>query len=208
MPIANHILLRQPLTFPSAAPVVQSIDSESNVARMVVTLSATATQKAFAKACDIFNEEVKAKGYKVDGFRAGSKLPPAYILKLFSRERVNAVCAQLLTEDIQDECEKTGLKFVGRGRILQFNEESFNAGQPHTIELECDLWPEIEYKKQASGTNDGYRGLKIDVTRPIVDKEKYEQVKKNILERYKELEDTPAGTVSSTGDVVVVNMKV
>ena len=187
---------------------MQSIDSESNVAKMVVTLSAAATQKAFAKACDIFNEEVKAKGYKVDGFRAGAKLPPAYILKLFSKERVDAVCAQLLTEDIQDECEKTGLKFVGRGRILQFNQESFTAGQPHTIELECDLWPEIEYKKQATGANDGYKGLKITVTRPNIDNDKYEQVKKNILERYKVLEDTPAGTLSASGDVVLVNMKV
>lgn len=196
------------LILSSDAPVVQSIDNESNVAKMMVTLSAASTQKAFAKACDIFNEEVKTKGYKVDGFRAGAKLPPAYILKLFSKERVNAVCAQLLTEDIQDECEKTGLKFVGRGRILQFNQESFTAGQPHTIELECDLWPDIEYKKQASGTNDGYRGLKITATKPKIDDEKYEQVKKNILERYKVLEDTPAGTVSASGDVVLVNMKV
>ena len=204
-----HLLTLFPrLLYPSSAPVVQSIDSESNVAKMVVTLSAAATQKAFAKACDIFNEEVKTKGYKVDGFRAGAKLPPAYILKLFSKERVDAVCAQLLSEDIQDECEKTGLKFVGRGRILQFNQESFTAGQPHTIELECDLWPEIEYKKQATGTNDGYKGLKITATKPNVDKEKYEQVKKNILERYKVLEDTPAGTVSASGDVVLVNMKV
>jgi FKBP-type peptidyl-prolyl cis-trans isomerase (trigger factor) len=192
----------------SSAPVVSFVDNETNIAKMTVTLSGTQTMKAFNKACDLFNEEVKTKGYKVDGFRSGAKLPPAYILKIFSSERVNAVTAQLLTDDIQDECEKTGLKFVGRGRILNFNERTFEAGNPHTIELECDLWPDITYGKQVSGTNDGYNKLKIQVVKPQIDMQKYDSVKKNILERYKELEDTPAGTEATVGDVVLVNMKV
>lgn len=100
---------------------MEFVDEESNIAKMQVTLSGEATQKAFNKACEFFNEEVKNKNYKVDGFRAGSKLPPAYLMKLFSEGRVIAVCAQLLSDAIQDACETTGLKFVGRGRILDFN---------------------------------------------------------------------------------------
>lgn len=61
-----------------SAPTVQLVDSDANIAKLTVTLSGQQTQKAFTKACDLFNEEVKTKGYKVDGFRAGSKLPVNY----------------------------------------------------------------------------------------------------------------------------------
>lgn len=108
-----------------SAPTVEVVDKEANIAKLTVTLSGQQTQKAYTAACNLFNEEVKTKGYKVDGFRAGSKLPPAYLVKIFSQERLNAVCAQLLSEAIQDECEKTGMKFVGRGRILEFNQNRY-----------------------------------------------------------------------------------
>lgn len=85
---------------------------------------------------------------------------------------------------------------------------SFEAGKEHTIELECDLWPEISYVKQASGENDGYKKLKISAVKPTIDMDKYNSVKQNILERYKSLEDTGVEHASEAGDVVVVNMKV
>lgn len=103
----------------------------------------------------------------------------------------------------QDECEKTGLKFVGRGRITQFNELAYTAGKPHVIEIECDIWPDITY----SGEN-GYKGLKITVTKSDVDIEKFEKVKKSILERYRILTPTDATHVAKAGDIVVVNMRV
>ena len=78
-----------------------------------------------------------------------------------------------MSEEIQDECEKTKLLFVGRGRITNFNVDSFTSGKPHTIEIECDLWPEISY-------GSGYKGLKVTATRVDVDTEKYDAVKKNI----------------------------
>ena len=92
--------------------------------------------------------------------------------------------------------------------ILNCIFDRFSAGKEHTISIECDLWPDIIYGKQKSGANDGYKKLKLEVVRPNIDMEKYESVKANILERYKELEDTKVGTPAQTGDVVIVNMLV
>ena len=90
--------------------------------------------------------------------------------------------------------------FVGRGRITQFNEDTFTAGKPHTIEIECDLWPEITYAG-------GYKNMEVTVNASPIDMEKYEQVKQNIRERYKELTDTPPGKAAEMGDVLIANMK-
>lgn len=110
-------------------------------------------------------------------------------------------CATLLSEEIQSECDKTGLKFVGRGRITDFNEMKFTGGKPHVVDIECDLWPEITY----SGTN-GYKGLKVTASKSDIDLEKYEKVKKSILERYKVQGPTDASYVAAMGDVVVGSM--
>ena len=78
---------------------------------------------------------MKERGYKVAGFRQGAKLPPAYLYQMFGEDKVKLLCGNLLSEEIQDECEKTGMMFVGRGRITQFNEDTFTAGKPHNIEV-------------------------------------------------------------------------
>ena len=61
------------------------------------------------------------------------------------------------------------MMFVGRGRITQFHEDTFTAGKPHTIEIECDLWPEITYAG-------GYKNMEVTVNAAPIDMEKYEQV--------------------------------
>lgn len=183
------------------APIVRKVDKSLNVAYMTVALTGEQTQRAFAQSCDLFNEEVQNRGYKAPGFRPGSKLPPAYLYQMFGEDRVKLLCGNLLSEEIQDECEKSGLMFVGRGRITQFNEAKFIAGKPHVLDIECDLWPEISY----SGPN-GYKGLKCTVVKNKGDDAKYEAVKKSIMERYKVLTDTPSGYAATMGDVVVANM--
>lgn len=75
-------------------------------------------------------------------------------------------------------------------------------GKPHTVKIECDLWPTITY----SGS-DGYKGLSVTVNKNPEDKDKMEKVKTSIKERYKKLEDTPLGYSAKLGDVVVGNMK-
>lgn len=184
------------------APVVKKIDKESNIAYMTVTISADDTQKAFAQACELFNVEVKERGYSVPGFRKGAKLPPAYLYQIFGEDKLKKFCGTLLSEAIQDECEKTGLMFVGRGRIMEFNEAEFNAGKPHTMAVECDLWPTIEYSGEG-----GYKGITVTVTKKTVDQAKLEKVKSSIKERYKLVEDTPVGYAAKMGDIVVGNMQ-
>ena len=159
-----------PDPFPGS-PVVKKVDKENNIALIAIALTGTQTQKAFQESCDLFNSEVKKKEYKVQGFRPGAKLPPAYLYQIFGEDQVKLMCANLLTEEIQDECEKTGLVFVGRGRIINFNEKNFVPGKTHTLELESDLWPEITY----SGPN-GYKGLSVTVTQGAIDNTKYEKV--------------------------------
>jgi Bacterial trigger factor protein (TF) len=152
-------------------PVLKHVDKERNVAFMRVALSGAQTQSAFAKSCDLFNDEVKNRDYKVAGFRKGAKLPPAYLYQMFGEDKVKLLCGNLLSEEIQDECEKIGLMFVGRGRITNFYEDQFVAGKPHVLEIECDLWPEIDYGAK------GYKGLTVTVNTSPIDMEKYAQVK-------------------------------
>ena len=184
------------------APVLKNLDKETNVAFMSIALTGEQTQAAFTKSCELFNVEVKTRGYKAAGFRPGAKLPPAYLYQMFGEDRVKLLCGTLLSEEIQDECEKTGMMFVGRGRITNFNEASFMAGKSHIMDIECDLWPEITYDREG-----GYKNLVITAVNSSVDKEKCEQVKQNIRERYKEYSPTPAGYKAQIGDTVVVNMK-
>lgn len=47
-----------------------------------------------------------------------------------------------------------------------------NAGVPHTIDIECDLWPEISY----GGTADGYKGLTVTVVQDPQELDKIEKV--------------------------------
>lgn len=182
------------------SPLVKKVDKTDAIAYLTVALTGAQTQKAFTEACDMFNEEVKTREYKVPGFRPGAKLPPNYLYQIFGEDRVKAMCGTLLSEEIQDECEKTGLMFVGRGRITQFNDASFVAGKPHTLDIECDLWPEIKY-----GGEKGYKGLKCTAIKQNEDTSKYDSVKRNIMERYKELTPSP-DRAAEMGDVLTASM--
>jgi len=92
--------------------------------------------------------------------------------------------------------------FVGRGRIMDFHVNEFQPGKSHIIEIECDLWPEINY-----AGDKGYKGLKVTVVKDQMDLDKIEKIKMNIRERYKILKSTPVGYAAAMGDVVVVNMR-
>jgi len=183
------------------SPVVIKVDKTTNIALLSVALTGEQTQRAFTQSCDLFNVEVKSRGYKAAGFRPGAKLPPAYLYQMFGEDRVKSLCGNLLSEEIQDECEKTGLFFVGRGRITKFNENIYEAGKPHVLEIECDLWPEITY-----GGENGYKGLKCVATKNAGDESKYEAVKKSIMERYKVMTPQAYEYKAQMGDVVSANM--
>jgi len=185
------------------SPVVKSLNKETSIAQVSVTLSKEMTQRAFDQSCELYNNEVKNRKYKIPGFRPGAKLPASYLFQMFGESTVKLLCAKLLSEDIQAECDKTGLIFVGRGRILDFKEDSFVAGMEHTIDIECDLWPTIMYK----GDSTGYKGLEVTVTKGEIDLEKFDKVKQSIQERYKVLSPTPQGYAAKMGDVVVANMR-
>jgi len=120
---------------------------------------------------------------------------------MFGEEQVKKFCATLLSEEIQSECDKTGLKFVGRGRITDFNEMKFTSGKPHIVDIECDLWPEMSY----TGLT-GYKKLKVTASKASIDVEKYDKVKRSIMERYKVQSSTDASYVATMGDVVVGSM--
>lgn len=201
--VANSKYITMAMTMsPPTTPKVVNVDKTNNVAQLSVTVSGEATQKAFDTACNGFNEEVKKRGLKIQGFRPGAKLPPLYLYQIFGEDQVKNFCGTLLASDIQDECEKTGMMFVGRGRITNFFGKDFTPGKPHTIDLECDLWPEIKYNGP-----DGYKGISVTVAKDqSVDDTKKEAVKKSIRERYKIISPKPAEYVAALGDIAVVNM--
>jgi len=184
------------------SPLVKSIDKERNLAQMLVSVRGDATSRAFQKSCELYNKEVQERGYSVPGFRKGAKLPAHYLYQMFGENNLKQLCRSLLAEEIQNECELTGLMFVGRGRITDFRDDYFKAGEDHVIEIECDLWPAIKYK----GGEKGYCGLIVEVVKSVFDREKYESVKQNIRERYKITTTTPKGYAANMGDVIKANM--
>ncbi len=159
---------------------------------------------------------MKTRGYSVPGFRAGAKLPAQYLFQMFGEPQVKGLCASLLTKHIQEECEHTGLQLVGRGRVLDFRTDSFVAGQEHSVDIECDLWPDIQYSaspglgsnsEDSSMSSTGYRGLVVSVRKTAEDREKLEKVKHSILEKYQVLSDTAPGHQAMLSDVLRINMQ-
>lgn len=71
------------------------------------------------------------------------------------------------------------------------------------MEIECDLWPEINYKAP------GYKGLEVEVLQggSELDLEKIEKVKQSIRERYKVKTLQETEYRAQLGDVVTVNMR-
>lgn len=57
--------------------------------------------------------------------------------------------------------------FVGRGRVLEFNADSFSPGKPHVVDVACDLWPTITYRGEQ-----GYKGLQVTVSKGPIDEVK------------------------------------
>jgi trigger factor len=95
------------------------------------------------------------------------------------------------------------LLFVGRGRITDFKVDSFTGGKPHSLVIECDLWPEISY-----GQEKGYKGLVAEAVKVDQQNDKLEAVKKSIMERYKVLSPTDPDHAAEMGvDVIKANMK-
>jgi hypothetical protein len=82
-------------------PIVKNVDKSSYTAYLSVCIPGDATQKAMAVACDVYNEEVKKKGYTVPGFRPGVSLPRPYLYQIFGEDKVKLFCANLLAGDIQ-----------------------------------------------------------------------------------------------------------
>lgn len=48
-------------------PVLKTVDKETNIAYMSIALTGEQTSIAFTKSCEMFNEEVKSRGYKTAG---------------------------------------------------------------------------------------------------------------------------------------------
>jgi len=184
-------------------PSILKLDETNNLATIEIILSPQQTQSAFDKSCELYNEEVKTRGYKVPGFRPGAKLPTTYLYQMFGESNVKGLCSSLLANDIQTEADKTGLILVGRGRVVDFKADSFTPGTQHTIQIEVDLWPKITY----NGNKDGYKGLSVTVSKAQVDTEKLQKVKDSIRERYKILTPCPVGYSAKMGDVLMANMK-
>lgn len=61
--------------------------------------------------------------------------------------------------------------FVGKGRVLAFNENLFTPGKSHVVDVACDLWPTIVYEGEK-----GYKGLEVTVTTAPVDLSKVDAV--------------------------------
>lgn len=86
----RHALFMNAEVSSPGVPVIKEMNKETNVASMVITLPGEDTQKAFTKACDVFNKVVEVQHhilnsvlYRPDSCIAYSHLMIYYLLSIF-----------------------------------------------------------------------------------------------------------------------------
>jgi trigger factor len=183
------------------APVVTRL--ENSVVSIAIPVPGDATKAAYDKVCTELSKTIQ-----VPGFRKGAKLPPQLLEQsMAAKGGRNALKVQAINELISTLVEPAlrgqALDPIGQPRLSPSAEvlaESYTPGQPLSLTVECDVWPEIRW------TGD-YTGLTGTYSRKPVDPTKLSKALNDLRERYATLEPIEdAGHALKIGDACIVNM--
>lgn len=190
--------------------------SKSNLVRkpesaveLTITAPGAATKAAYDQAC----AEI-SKSISIPGFRKGAKIPPAVIENAMAAkggknalrsQAIQSLLNELLEPALKDE---HNLEPIGQPRLSTSADdlaEEFVPGEPLSMVVECDVWPDIQWKT-VEGKEKSYLGLEGSYTRKPFNQEQFDKALKDLAERYATTSPAEEGHVLGEGDACIVNM--
>jgi FKBP-type peptidyl-prolyl cis-trans isomerase (trigger factor) len=115
------------------------------------------------KAYDETISELSTKA-TIPGFGAGKRrrIPAQIILSHFGAATVKGAVLEELTESaIKSAIERVAINPIGQAKLLDSAEslvEALIPGEPLTIEVQVDVWPQVQFKGD-------YKGFKVTVNK-------------------------------------------
>lgn len=177
-----------------------------------IPVPGTATKAAFDKVCTELSRQVQ-----IPGFRKGSRIPPQVLEQnMAAKGGRNALRVQAITELVgqlvEPALKEQALDPIGQPTLKVPAEElaeTFVPGEPLTLQVQCDVWPDIQWKSSTAGDDEKpYLGLKGQYTRKPFNEEKLNRALNDLKERYATLEPiTDSDHVLQMGDACTVNME-
>jgi trigger factor len=175
-----------------------------------IPVPGSATKAAYDKVCMELSKQIS-----VPGFRKGSKIPPQVLEQAMSAKggrnalRVQAI-NELTNQLVEPALKEQALDPIGQPVLVVPAEElaeSFQPGEALTLEVKCDVWPEIQWKT-VEGKDKPYVGLTGKYSRKPFDQAKLDRALNDLKERYATLEPiSDPSHVLQMGDACVVNME-
>jgi len=192
----------------AAAPTVTRL--ENSAVSIDIPVPGTATKAAFDKVCTELSKQIQ-----IPGFRKGSKIPPQVLEQNMAAKggrnalRVQAI-TELVAQLVEPALKEQALDPIGQPTLKVPAEElaeTFVPGEPLTLQVQCDVWPEIQWKNK-DGSSKPYLGLTGQYTRKPFNEEKLNRALNDLKERYATLEPiTDSDYVLQMGDACTVNME-
>lgn len=174
-----------------------------------IPVPGTATKAAYDKVCTELSKNIQ-----VPGFRKGSKIPPQVLEQTMSAkggknalkvQAINELLGQLVEPALKDQA----LDPIGQPTLQIPAEEladDFSPGKDFTIPVQCDVWPEIQWK--GGEESRPYVGLTGKYKRKPFNQEKMDLALRDLKERYATLEPiTDPDHQLQMGDACTVNME-
>ena len=174
-----------------------------------IPVPGSATKAAYDKVCTELSKSVQ-----IPGFRKGSKIPPQVLEQNMAAKggrnalKVQAI-SELLAQLVEPALKEQNLDPIGQPTLRIPAEElaeTFKPGSDLTLPVQCDVWPEIEWKT-IEGKDKPYLGLKGKYSRKPFNQSKMDAAVRDLKERYASLEPiTDANYTLQMGDACTVNM--
>jgi len=183
---------------------------------LTITAPGAATKAAYDKAC----AEV-SKTITIPGFRKGAKIPPTVLENAIASRQIggtgsskNALKTQAIGDLLNQLLEPAlkedhNLEPIGQPSLATSAEElaeKFVPGEPIEMVVQCDVWPDIQWKT-VEGQEKPYFGLVGSYKRKPFNQARFEKAESDLAERYATNEPAPEGKELAMGDACVVNME-
>ncbi|KAG7368046.1 trigger factor domain containing protein [Nitzschia inconspicua] len=179
--------------------------------KVTLEIPGSATKAAYEKVCNELSKTIS-----IPGFRKGSKIPPQVLEQAMAAkggrtalraQAINELLAELIEPALKEE---HGLEPIGQPKLEVPAEEianDFEPGKDLHLNVQCDVWPEIEWKT-VEGQEKPYLGLKGSYKRKPFDQAKFDKALNDLKERYASLEPIEDKNYElQMGDACVVNME-
>lgn len=191
-------------------PAVQVTRLEGSAVELKIPVTGSATKAAYDKICTELSKQIT-----LPGFRKGSKIPPQVLEQtMAAKGGRNAIKVQAINELVNQLVQPTlkdhSFDPIGQPIMKITAEklaETFVPGEGLTLHVQCDIWPEIQWKPPIEGQDKPYTGLTGSYKRKPFNQEKLNAALRDLKERYARLEPIEdPNHVLALGDACTVNM--